>query len=931
MQFASDGYVVTGDPLTLVGPQSIVRVGDATAAGAGYTATVASSVTGTTELNKTDLGTLILAGANTYTGGTRISSGTLQISSDANLGAPTGALTFDGAGATLRTTANIASNRTVTINGPGGTVETAAGWLLLDNVVSGAGSLSKTGDGLLALTHDNTYNGGTFISAGTVQISTDTNLGAASSGLTFDGGTLLTTADITSSRNVTINGGGGTFNTDAGSTFRLESGAVGSGELTKTGTGTLLLLADNIYTGGTRIDAGTLQIGDCGTTGSIVGNVLNNSLLVFNRSDTSTYSGTISGSGAVIKNCTGTQVLRGPNTYAGGTLINAGTLVGDTRSLRGTIVDNAALGIDQDTDGTFDGVIGGTGTLTKTGAGTVLLTGDHPLAGLTTVQAGTLALDGRLLGAVNVAQGAMFDATGAIGGALNVDGTVNIRTPSNGDAFGLLAVGGDVAFNPGSHFGVGIDPNGGNSALSTPGAAAIDGAVVDISPNPGQYGRVSYYALLRADGGLTGTATASTSLKDLDLVMTQSSTTLFLTILRTDVPLQSSAVTTNGSSIGGALDRLKGGATGDLRAVARELTALDDASLGRALAAISGEIYASSKQLAAIDGESVMDIVRSEVATREWVNYGRADDRARRSGSSAAPWGSRDHRAWIRFRAEDLSFDPTISSTPGQDGLAGSHGADGALSGFAMGADWALTDRWLFGLGASYATGHLYLDGLNERSTFAAPRGLVYVGYARPHWGIDSGFSLAATRYDIQRAFAFKAYGPMAIPLFGGVERVASSAPWGLATEGWTEARLNAPLGSWAIQPAIGIRVARLGLNDWRESGADALSLRADGQATYSTQADGGLRFTRAAGRVRPYIGGMYRRELASGRTTSTVQIGDTSGGLFGVDGLLLARDIEAAQTGFIVYRDRFTLTFGYDARRARRQLRQTLQFAVGF
>ncbi|KZK79540.1 Extracellular serine protease precursor [Pseudovibrio sp. Ad13] len=69
MQFAVDGYTVTGDDIALTGAAAI-RVGDGTAAGAGYTATIASNLTGTGSLEKTDLGTLILTGTSTYTGNT---------------------------------------------------------------------------------------------------------------------------------------------------------------------------------------------------------------------------------------------------------------------------------------------------------------------------------------------------------------------------------------------------------------------------------------------------------------------------------------------------------------------------------------------------------------------------------------------------------------------------------------------------------------------------------------------------------------------------------------------------------------------------------------------------------------------------------------------------------------------------------------------
>src|SRR3546814_3346167 len=82
MQFASDGYVITGDPLTLMGAQATIRVGDGTAPGAAYTATIESQIIGTSELVKTDLGTLILAGNNSYSGGTAVNTGTLLVNGD---------------------------------------------------------------------------------------------------------------------------------------------------------------------------------------------------------------------------------------------------------------------------------------------------------------------------------------------------------------------------------------------------------------------------------------------------------------------------------------------------------------------------------------------------------------------------------------------------------------------------------------------------------------------------------------------------------------------------------------------------------------------------------------------------------------------------------------------------------------------------------
>ena len=105
MQFASDGYRLNGDPLTLVAPAagqlSEVRVGDGGATSASWTTTIDNVLTGN-GLNKTGTGTLVLNGANTYTQDTRLSAGTLSVSSDANLGAASSGLDFQGG--TLRVT-----------------------------------------------------------------------------------------------------------------------------------------------------------------------------------------------------------------------------------------------------------------------------------------------------------------------------------------------------------------------------------------------------------------------------------------------------------------------------------------------------------------------------------------------------------------------------------------------------------------------------------------------------------------------------------------------------------------------------------------------------------------------------------------------------------------------------------------------------------
>ena len=109
----------------------------------------------------------------------------------------------------------------------------------------------------------------------------------------------------------------------------------GTGALVQLGTGTSILTAANIYSGGTTISTGTLQLGNAGVTGSIVGNIVDNGALEFNRTDAGlNVVGNISGTGSVIQAGTGTVTLSGTNIYSGVTTVSAGTLqAGSTTAL----------------------------------------------------------------------------------------------------------------------------------------------------------------------------------------------------------------------------------------------------------------------------------------------------------------------------------------------------------------------------------------------------------------------------------------------------------------------------------------------------------------------------------------------------------------------------------------------------------------------
>jgi autotransporter-associated beta strand protein len=244
-----------------------------------------------------------------------------------------------------------------------------------------------------------------------------------------------------------------------------------SGGFIKAGAGTLVLTADNAMNGTVTIAAGTLQ---ANTTAHWAAPVVDNGTLVFGQTTSETYVYPISGTGAVVKTGTGTVLLGpqnfGTNTYAAGTTILAGTLAGGPPSFGpGPIIDNDVLEfrwLGTGTSGTFTNPISGTGAVTKSLSGVIILPNANSYSGGTTVNAGTLMVTNPSgsatgTGPVTVANGATL--AGGDGGSSFTDSTVGfiagpVTVQSGGrlapgmPAAGVLTVAGPVTFQTGASF-----------------------------------------------------------------------------------------------------------------------------------------------------------------------------------------------------------------------------------------------------------------------------------------------------------------------------------------------------------------------------------------------------------------------------------------------------------------------------------------------
>ncbi len=348
-------------PVTLIGAVNITAnvnsnalvTIDATANGS-----VSGVLSGNMPLTLAGTGTLTLTASNTYAGATTISGGVLQVGNS-------------GSGASIGGTSGVLDNAALVFN--------HAGNVVFAPVISGSGSLTQTGAGMLTLTANNTYTGATAISGGTLQI------GNGGSGEGLASSTIVNNAALV-------------FNN--GDTLVYGGAISGGGSLTKTGSGALILSGSNTYSGATTVSGGVLEL-LAGNSYSSYTAANGTALVIGGGSVNLTIGFVLAAKGASVLYDNATingGYLRGPGAHVfglnttnnlSGTTINNGTPVQQDGTANFTDVSNAGqISNNATANLTWQGGNNASsGAITVSGSSTVNVSGGYN-DGLVTVNGG---------------------------------------------------------------------------------------------------------------------------------------------------------------------------------------------------------------------------------------------------------------------------------------------------------------------------------------------------------------------------------------------------------------------------------------------------------------------------------------------------------------------------------------------------------------
>ena len=333
------------------------------------------------------------------------------------------------------------------------------------------------------------------------------------------------------------------------------------------------------------------------------------------------------------------------------------------------------------------GVISGVGgSLTKTGAGILILSGINTLTGGTSVQGGMLVVNG-VLPDVSVASGGTLGGSGTVTGSINtlIGGIV-----APGNSIGTLQAD-NVAFAAGSFFDVEVDDAGNSDLLQVDNEATLNGGTVRVLAAAGTYAPSTLYTILTANDVVGTFDDVTSNFAFLSPSLTYDVNTVFLT-LDLVAPFQDVARTPNQFNVAGAADALGGG-----NAIYDEILVMTEEDARAAFDALSGEVHASAQTAFFHSAQQLRDALLARLRAL----FGGASQQASLAYAPAAGGET----------AEDAVVWGHVFGSWGEtDGNGNAAAIDRSAAGFVGGADKTFGEATRFGLALGYSRSNFDVD-----------------------------------------------------------------------------------------------------------------------------------------------------------------------------------------------------------------------------
>ncbi|MGV8890247.1 MAG: autotransporter domain-containing protein [Pseudomonas sp.] len=432
------------------------------------------------------------------------------------------------------------------------------------------------------------------------------------------------------------------------------------------------------------------------------------------------------------------------------------------------------------------------GSLIKSGAGRLMLTGDNTWRGPTTVNGGLLSVNGLLASKVTVNDSGTLGGSGRVGALTANRGA----TVAPGNSIGTLQVSGDVTFAPGSTYAVELSPTESDRIIAG-GTATVGGATVSLSlensPTLLSTQHVQsllghQYNILQAAGGIQGQFGAVLpNYLFIGGSLDYAATGIQLSVERNDTSFASVGQTPNQRAVAAAAEQLGAG-----NSLYETLLLSPTAAVAQqAFQQLSGEIHPAIGTLLINDSRHLRDAVGERLRERDLFN-------------AAAPTDDRSN-AWVKV----------LGAWGKSDGGHDNASSNSSIGGLLAGVDGLITEDTRLGFVTGYSDSSLSMgDGTHSSASVDSYHLGAYLGHEIDALRLSVGGAYSWHRIDVKRDLQF-----------GDVSGKQKSKRDATTAQLFTEAAYRLDLQLLALEPFANLAYVHLNSDSFTEKG-DAAALK---------------------------------------------------------------------------------------------------------